>query len=327
MYIYDIIIYPHLGKTPAFAGRGPGAAEETLRLGLASIVNSQSKERKFRMDTQKQPREEFEIDIMHLVSVLWKKAWIIIIAMALVGAMFFSYAYFFITPQYQASALMYVNNSTVSIGGTSLTVSAGQITAARTLLDTYLVILKTRSTFERVVEKANIEGLTVGQLMGCVSASSVNETEVFRITVTHSDPEKAMIIANTIMEVLPDRLEDIVAGSHVSVIDTAIKPGARSSPDYTRYAMLGVMLGLVASAAIIIIIEQLDTSVKNEDYLSQRYDFPVLAVIPDVYSGRGKRYGYYKSGYYKSGYYGRGYYGHRNSSGQSETSKKGGAEV
>ena len=63
--------------------------------------------------------DEIEIDLLHIVKILWQKIWIIIISMVLLGAALFSYAVFMITPQYQAKAMMYVNNSSISIGATS----------------------------------------------------------------------------------------------------------------------------------------------------------------------------------------------------------------
>ena len=78
--------------------------------------------------------DEIEIDLLHLVKVLWKKAWIIILCSILLGAITFSYAFYFVTPQYESKAMMYVNNSSISFGGTSLSISSGELSAAKTLL-------------------------------------------------------------------------------------------------------------------------------------------------------------------------------------------------
>ncbi|MBE6598152.1 MAG: hypothetical protein E7638_01780 [Ruminococcaceae bacterium] len=252
------------------------------------------------MDRQKQQKEEIEIDLLHLLGLLWKKAWIIVLSMILLASAFFSYSMFMVTPQYKSTAMMYVNNSTLTVGSTSIGFSSGQLTAARSLLDTYVVILKTRTTFEKVIEKADLD-LTYKQLQGMVSASAVNETDVFSITATSSDPAEAELIVDTIVEILPDRIADIVDGSSVRVVDHAILPTTRSSPSYTKYAMIGMVVGLIASAAVVIIIDLMDTSVRDEEYLNQTYDIPVLAVIPDVYNAKEKSYGRYR----KSEYYGK----------------------
>jgi len=241
-----------------------------------------------------------DIDIFHLIKLLWNKAWILILSMILVGAMLFTYAVMAIAPEYKSSAMMYVNNSSFKVGGTSFSISNADLSAAKTLLDLYVVILKTRVTLEEVIDRADLN-YTYEQLNGMVSAGSVNGTEIFRITVTSHDPAEAERIVSTIVEVLPDRIAEIVDGSSVRLVDHAVVPTSRSSPSYTRYGTIGMLLGLVISAVIIILIDLLDTTVRSEDYLKQKYDIPVLAVIPDVHiakkNGYGSGYGYYE-GYY-----------------------------
>jgi len=235
---------------------------------------------------------EFEIDILHLLKVLWKKAWIIILCTILLGAITLSYAYFFVTPQYQAKAMMYVNNSSFSVGGASFSISTSELTAAKGLLDTYVIILKSRTTLEKVIEEADLD-YTYEYLSGMVTASSVNSTEVFQIVATSSDPGEAELIVDTIVKVLPDRIADIVDGSSVRLVDHAVLPTHRSSPSYTKYTMIGLIIGFLLSCGVIVLIDLMDTTIRDEDYLYQRYSIPVLAVVPDAYETKRSSYGYY----------------------------------
>ena len=107
------------------------------------------------------------------------------------------------------------------------------------------------------------------------------------------------------VEILPDRISDIVDGSSVRVVDRAIRPTGRSSPSYTRYAFVGAVLGAVLSSAVIIIEDLMNTSVRDEEYLKLRYNIPILAVVPEAYTVSKKKYGYRYA--YKSRYR----YGHR----------------
>lgn len=239
--------------------------------------------------------DEIEIDLLHLVKLLWNKAWLIVISMVLFGAFMFSYAMFFITPLYQSTAKMYVNNSSIKVGSTSFSISSSELTAAKTLLDLYVEILKTRTTLEEVIRRAELE-YTYEQLAPMITAGPVNGTEIFRITVTNSDPDLAEKIADTIVEVLPDRIAEIVDGSSVRLVDHAVRADRRSSPDYSRYAAIGMATGAVLSCIGIILFDLMDTSVRSEEYLAQKYDdIPVLAVVPDIRSTQKRSYGYYKS--------------------------------
>lgn len=238
--------------------------------------------------------DELEIDLLHLLRVLWQKAWIIALSIILCGAIAFSYALFFITPQYEARAMMYVNNSSFSVGSTSFSISSSELSAAKSLLDIYVIILGSRITLEAVIDEAGLD-YTYEQLDKMVSASSVNGTEVFEIVATSSDPAEAKLIVDTIQNILPDRIAEIVDGSSVRIVDTAVVPVTRSSPSYTRYAMIGMLLGAVLSCGVIVVVDLLNNTVRSEDYLIERFDIPLLAVVPDMHESKHSSYGYYSA--------------------------------
>ena len=56
-----------------------------------------------------------EIDLAALLKAFWRHIWLILAAIAVLGGMAFAYARFMITPMYTASALMYVNNNSLSV--------------------------------------------------------------------------------------------------------------------------------------------------------------------------------------------------------------------
>lgn len=243
------------------------------------------------MKREAQENEYMQIDLMRLARALWHRAWAIVLAVLVFGSAGFYYAYTQITPLYRASALMYVNNSSISVGGTS--VSLGDLSTSQALVQTYTVILKTRLTLNEVIERAGLS-YSYNQLNGMVSAAAVNGTEIFQITVTSPDPVEAELIANTIVEVLPKKIEEIMDGCSARAVDYAVVPTYKSSPSITRYVEMGMMAGLAISCGIIILIELLDEQIRDEDYLTQTYDLPVLAEIPDLLSQKTRSgYGYY----------------------------------
>ncbi len=252
-----------------------------------------------------------EIDLLNTLRLLWQKIWIILLCMAMCGALAFGGAYLTIEPQYTASAMMYANNNSLSVGGSTITFSSSQLSAAKSLLDVYVIILKSRTTLESAIDRADLP-YSYDELRTIVSAGSVDNTEIFTITATCGNADHAQLIVETLVEILPDRISDIVDGSSVRVVDRAVRPVNPSSPSYTRYALIGTVLGALLSCALIVIQDLMNTTVRDEEYLKQRYNIPILAVVPDVYETTGKKYGYkYKYGYhhrYKYGYQRVGYY-------------------
>ena len=236
-------------------------------------------------------KEEYlEIDLLRLLRALWHRAWAIVLAMLLCGAAAFSYTYFLVTPLYKSSALMYVNNSSITVGSTS--VSLADLTASQTLVDTYIVILKTRLTLNDVIEQAELN-YTYEDLRDMISASPVDSTEIFEITVTSPYPAEAEKIANTIVEVLPEKISEIMDGSSVRTVDFAVRPTMKSSPSITKNVALGLIVGMILSCGVIVLLELLDEQIRDEEYLTQTYELPVLAAVPDLLkSGEASKYGY-----------------------------------
>ena len=239
--------------------------------------------------------EYIRIDLVKIFEGLIHRIWTIAIAMLLCGAIMFSYATFWLSPMYEASALMYVNNSSFSVGATSFAISSSEISAAKSLVDTYLVILKTRSTLNDVIEKGDLD-IEYEDLCEMITAESVNETEVFSVTVTSADPMLSEHIANTIAHVLPDKIADIVEGSSVRIVDYAVVPSEKVSPSIRLYTLVGLIGGLLLSCAVIIVIETLDDQIRSEEYLLENYaDIPLLTVVPDLLNDKmHKGYYYYQ---------------------------------
>ena len=237
-----------------------------------------------------------EIDVIQLFKELLQKAWIIVLAAILTATAAFCGTYFFVKPKYEASIKLYVNNTSISVGSVGVSISSSDITAAQKLVSTYIEILKTRNTLNDVISEAGID-MTYEQLSGRISAAAVNSTEIFRVTVWDYDPYQAETIANMIARILPDKIASIVEGSSVKIVDPAIVPIHRSSPSYSQNTMLGFIIGAVVAAAFIILKKFSDPYIKSEDYITQTFNIPLLAVIPKADSG--------SDSYGKYGKYGR----------------------
>jgi len=251
------------------------------------------------------------IDLLELAEYLWKRILVILAAVLAGGALAFVYTVFLVTPQYSSSVMLYVNNSSISLGKTSVSIASGDLTASRNLVETYIVILNSRETLEEIIREADVS-YTYKQLEKMISAEAVNDTEVFEVTVTSDDPEEASKIANTVVDVLPARIKSIVDGSNAVRVDSAIPIYKPVSPNVMKNTAMGVMLGLVLSCGVYVVMFLLDTEIHSESYLLRTYpNIPLLTVVPDVNSS-GRGYGYS---------YGYGY-GHRQAQAAADDKKK-----
>lgn len=236
------------------------------------------------------------IDISRLIKCLLNKAWQIGLVTFLCGVIAFVGSVMLLTPQYQASALFYVNNSSFALGDASLSISSGDITTSKNLVNSYIVILRSRATLLDVIDYAD-SNRTYGQLSDMISASSVDGTEVFSVTVTSTDPKEAEALANAIAYVMPDRIATIIEGSSAKVVDFAVLPSSPSYPNNMTNMFIGLVVGFALSAGFVVLIEFLDVTIKNEDDVAKCCNYPILATVPNLLRSK---YGYrYRSRYYK----------------------------
>lgn len=242
-----------------------------------------------------QLEEDLEIDLLKLLRALWHKAWVIVLSAVVCGSLVLAWTYFMVDPLYESKAQMYVNNSSLSFDSAALSITSGDISASKSLVDTYIVILKSRQVLEEIIKKAELD-LTYKELVEMIKAESVSSTEIFQVVVTDTDPHRAEKIANTIAGILPEKISNIVEGSSVRIVDYAVIPAEKSSPSLIKNTLIGVLAGFVLCAGFIIVLELNDTIIRDENYLITNYEeIPLLAIIPDMDSK--ENYNSYYSSY------------------------------
>lgn len=241
--------------------------------------------------------DEF-FDLGKIFALLWKHVVLILTCGIIGAAALFLYSRMFITPKYQASALLFTNSSTISIG--NYDVGTGTLGNESSYISTYIQIIRSRSNMELVIEQSGVP-YTVEQLRQMVSATSVTSTGLFAISVTSKNPEEARMLVNLIATILPDKVAEIVSNTSIKVVDYAVTPQSRVSPNYIKFAGIGLLLGIVLCVGVILLNAYFDDEIHNEDYLLNAYNHPVLASIPDLTSKSAGKYGYY----YGSGSYGK----------------------
>lgn len=236
-------------------------------------------------------QDEIELDVGKLFHAFCDKILIVIFVAVLCAAAAYSATVSFIAPKYSASALLYVNSSNLSLANTKVSISTQDLTAAKSLVETYIVILKTRTTLEEVAEVSGLD-YSYGQLESMISAGPVNNTEVFSVTVTCNNSSHAEILANTIAQLLPNRIASIVEGSSARIVDSAIEDTTIVSPDYKKNTLYGFTGGFLVTTFVILLLAMMDDKVRDLENASAKYQLPILAVIPDLHSnGSGSDYG------------------------------------
>lgn len=211
-----------------------------------------------------------------ILSLFWRRCWMILLSAVICGAVCFYVSSNFITPQYESTVMFYVDNNAFS-GDNRL--SSSDLWVSQKLVDTYMVILDTGATMRAVVEEADV-ALTAAEAADMLRARLVENTQIFTVTVTGTDPEVTQRIANAVAHVLPARIDTILSGASAMVVDYAVLPTKPAEPSPVRNAVSGVLFGGVFCASLLLMQALLSISIRREADIGRVTDLPVLASVP-----------------------------------------------
>ena len=228
-------------------------------------------------------RQEDTIDLLELAKILLHRWIIILVVTVLTGAACFGFFHFTTDTSYSATIKMYVNADALSV---SSSISVSTLNTSSSLVPIYKEIVNTHLVLDKVGKLLNNEGysgidyyyLTENKMIEC---SALNNTPVFQIKVTDTDPERAIEIANTIAKVLPTEIANIIDGSSARIVDSALS-AERLSRGVLKNSAIGAMLAFVIMCFIIIMNDYfLNDSISDVKYLEETFpDIPVLGNIP-----------------------------------------------
>lgn len=236
------------------------------------------------------------ITIQKILGVLLHRIRFIVIVALAAGLLTFLYTYFFITPQYTSSTMIFVQNYNKK-EVTDDTADKADTESSRTS--------DSNSSNNEVAQKifnSDISGSsTLAKICvtlfqnsdkittlynGCsVSFSTVEGTFYINVNVTGDDPEKCANVANQISDMCNEVFHDNFMYGQLGIIRTAKAPSSPISPNKMRNTLIGFAVGLVAACLISVLLELIDTTIKSDEDLSEIYKIPVFAEIPDFNTG------------------------------------------
>ena len=247
-------------------------------------------------------KSKYEFDVKQILDMLLKRWWIIVIAAVLAVAGAFAYTRLFVTPTYSSSATMLINS------GSNMT-SYQQILAGQYQLEDYPYILKSHDTLQIAADKLNAddtvnfrEKYTSTILSGMVSCQAEEDSRIFRIVVTSTDPEEARVVADVVKDVFKDKTEEIISGTVVKPVEAPRVPSAASSSGLKKNVVVGAAAGVVIGAVVAILLGSGSDVLDSEEWLLKNFkdEAPLLASVPDSSSLGGRGYYRYKyKRYYK----------------------------
>lgn len=225
-----------------------------------------------------------EIDLKELFEIFWTKKIQILLVVIIFMVMGVVYTMGFTTPKYSSSTtLVLAMAGTKESDNLNNSITTTDVTLNAKLVPTYSELVKSKNILREVISNLNINE-DENSLKKDISVTSVKDTEVIKITVSHENALYAAKIANEIAKVFSEKINEIYKINNIYIVDEAEVAEAPSNINHANDILLFAFIGLVLSLSYTFVLNMLDTTVKTQEEIEKNYDIPVLATIPSIES-------------------------------------------
>lgn len=183
------------------------------------------------------------------------------------------------SPQYEASASFIVSTGGkeyVSFSSYYNRVTMDQLSA------TFPYVI-----MSGVLNNIVAEDMGLAYVPGSISASVLEETNLFQIKVTSSEAQMAYDILQSVIKNYPQVAKYVIGDTVLTLIDETGVPEAPTNPlAYTNAAVQGFLIGAIICIVIVVLQVLMRNTVKNQDDLKSFMNVKFLAGIPKERVGK-----------------------------------------
>jgi len=185
---------------------------------------------------------------------------------------------------------MYSSYTTVILGGNDAvgsTITQNDITLNKNLVDTYAEIVKSRKVLDQVIDELDLD-IKYEVLYNMISVSSVNNTEIIKITVADKNSIDAKNIANVTAEIFAGEVINYYNMNNVNILDEAIAEEEPYNINIVKQLVIYLLLGCVFGGGTLFVIFYFDRTIKSVEQIEDKIKLPILGSV-QVFEKGGKK--------------------------------------
>lgn len=230
---------------------------------------------------------EMDSGILYFTTILddmwrgFKKFFLLcFLLMAVCGAVMYMREKTNYTPVYQAYSSFVVETKTAY----GYNQSYSDETTAGQLSKTFPYILTSGALSDIVAESLGVDSIPAS-----ISAEAIQDTSIFTINVTASDPQIAYDVLQAVIQYYPQVAEYIIGDTQLTLMDESGIPEKPQNPqNFTGAVAKGVAAGAVVSIFLLFVYASTRKTVRREEDLKNYLSIAYLGSVPKSHGKRRK---------------------------------------
>lgn len=223
-----------------------------------------------------------EIDLKRLAKTAYTMKWYIavIVIISIIVGIVYSFAYN--KPKYKSyTKIALTQVSTVEDSDSTNSITQADILMNKNLVDTYDELIQSKRVLREVIENLSLD-ISQAELAKMINTTAADNTTILKIEVSSLDAEFSKNVANEIAKVFSEQVKEIYNISNVNILDEAEKNDVPYNVNHAKDLVIFTVLGVFASAGIVLVVYMLDTTIKQEEDIEINAELPVLGTIPSL---------------------------------------------
>ncbi|MDR4949916.1 YveK family protein [Neobacillus cucumis] len=222
---------------------------------------------------------EETISLKELFETLKKRLWLIMSITIIAALASGIISYFFLTPIYQASTQILVNQTK----NDQTLYNSNEVQTNLQLINTYNVIITSPAILDIVSKELDLN-MTASQLKDKITVGSESQSQVVNLSVQDSSPKVAAQIANKTAEVFKREIPNIMKVDNVSILakaDISDNPSPIKPRPLLNIA-IAIVVGLMVGVGLSFLLEYFNNTIKDEQDIEKILVLPILGVITTI---------------------------------------------
>lgn len=222
------------------------------------------------------------IGMVDLFKILKKRWWVITLLILMGIALTTLLTNYLLIPQYTSTTQLLVSRKNTN----TQSIELGEIEKNIQMINTYRDIIEDPVVIDRVIYELGTD-LSEIELQSKIDIITQDDSQIFGIKVTDSDPTRAAEIANLVAATFQENINDIINVENVAILSKAKVNSDSISPNLMLNQIVGALVGFLLGLILTIILETMDKKVHDERIITEKLGWIHLGNITEMTKAEG----------------------------------------